>query len=160
MRTLLTTTLLATGLIVAGLAWQGAADATPPEPVEMPVRFEAVHVYVDSADVPLAAYQFELSATRGTMQILGVENGEHAAFAEPPFYDRKTTQQRATERVVIAAYSTADAAALPTGKTRVATVHLQLSGNNAGDLAVELQAASNPDGDKIQPTITFEKGTQ
>jgi len=57
-------------------------------PATLPsVRFAVVDVYVDSGNQPLAAYQCGLTAARGDVKIVGVEGGEHAAFAEPPYYD-------------------------------------------------------------------------
>ena len=42
-------------------------------PIEPKVRFAPVHIYLDSGDKPLAAYQFELKATTGTIKIVGIE---------------------------------------------------------------------------------------
>lgn len=157
MKTLATLMMLLVAAVgVGGVALNQHADATPPELIVVQPTFQAVHVYVDSGDVPLAAYQFEVTATRGTMQIVGVENGEHEAFDEPPFYDRKTVEGGQADRIIIAAFSTAAADQLPTGKTRVATVHVRML--DGATLNVELQAAADPEGKKIQPTITFEKG--
>jgi hypothetical protein len=156
MKTLATIMLIVGAIGLGGVAFNRQADATPPEPIVVQPTFEAVHVYIDSGDVPLAAYQFELTSAQGAMQIVGVENGEHAAFGEPPFYDRKAVEGGQAERIIIAAFSTADAEQLPTGKTRVATVHLRTIGG-AG-VNIELRAAADAQGNKIQPTITFEKG--
>ena len=75
MRTL--TAALLSLTVLAALALAQQADPAP-------VRFEAVDVYVDSGDEPLAAYQFELVDPTGASLIVGVEGGEHAAFAAPP----------------------------------------------------------------------------
>ena len=61
-----------------------SAQLSLPEPG---VRFAPVHIYLDSGDRSLAAYQFELKATAGQIEIVGVEAGEHKAFSEPPYYD-------------------------------------------------------------------------
>ena len=53
------------------------------------VRFEYIDIYIDSGDVPLAAYQFELTDAGGSIKIVGIEGGEHEAFATPPYYDPK-----------------------------------------------------------------------
>jgi len=114
-----------------------------------PGRFEAVDIFVDTADAPLAAWQFELTAGAGNVEIVGIENGEHPAFARPPYYDREANLQN---RIIIAAYSTD--AALPTGKTRVARLHLYIQGNDAPDYAVRLDVAAGPDGAEIPATVT------
>src|SRR4051812_6809037 len=85
--------------------------------VEEPrVRFRAVDVYIDSKTAPLAAYQADFTVTNGVAKIVGIEGGDPAAFREAPFYDPQAMQH---ERVVIGAFSTDAAAALPSGKTRV-----------------------------------------
>ena len=110
-----------------------------------PSRFLAVDVYVDSGAEPLAAWQLELRATAGTVRIAGVEGGAEGVFADPPYYDPKAMRQ---ERVVLAAFSTAAASTLPKGRTRVARVHVQVSGE--AKLALRLDAAANAAGQRIQ----------
>lgn len=108
-------------------------------------RFVAVDIFVDSQDKPLAAYQLEFSVTNSAAKIVGIEGGEHAAFGKPPFYDPKAMQR---ERVIIAAFSTEPADKLPVGKTRVATIHLLVSGRGELKLQTYLQTAANSDGSK------------
>jgi len=109
------------------------------------IRFQAVNIFVDSTNKPLAAYQLEFAASTGA-KIVGIEGGEHAAFKEAPFYDVKAMQQ---ERVIIGAFSTAKADKLPTGKTRVATIHLQVTGTQPLRFEVRLKTAATVDGRKI-----------
>jgi hypothetical protein len=109
------------------------------------VRFRAVDVFVDSTNKPLAAYQLEFTASAG-VKIVGIEGGEHAAFKEAPFYDAKAMQH---ERVIIGAFSTAAADKLPTGKTRVATIHLQTTGDQPLHFEVRVKAAATVEGRKI-----------
>src|SRR5512140_2968924 len=99
--------LLYFGLAAGLLAQQPATE-------EGRSRFGAVDIYVDSGSTPLAAYQLEFTATNGVAKIVGIEGGEHTAFRQPPFYDPKAIQH---ERVILAGFSTADAAGLPIGKT-------------------------------------------
>lgn len=90
------------------------------------VRFESVDVFVDSGESPLSAYQFELQAPPRDgfdAVIVGIEGGEHAAYASPPYYDPAALQQ---QRVVIAAFSVASEERLPRGRVRVARLHMQL----------------------------------
>ncbi|MBE0537829.1 MAG: hypothetical protein IH624_19385 [Phycisphaerae bacterium] len=112
------------------------------------VRFVPLHVFIDSGEAPLAAWQFELNAT-SDVKIVGVENGEHEAFAEPAYYDPAALMNN---RIIIAAFSTADA--LPTGRTRVATIHLQITGDADPDYELILTVAGARDGSEIPATIT------
>ena len=114
------------------------------------VRFEAVDVCVDAGDTPLAAYQFELAAEVGEITIVGVEGGEHAAFKErPPYYDPAA---RMNNRIIIAAFNTGQD--LPTGKTRVARIHLQVGRETEPKYVVKLHTAASADGKRIPATVT------
>jgi hypothetical protein len=117
------------------------------------VGFQSVDVFVDSGSSPLAAYQFEFAVTRGSAKIVGIEGGEHTAFAQPPFYDPKAMQQ---ERVVLAAYSTNSENKLPKGRTRVATIHLQVSGRGELKFETKLQTAASSNGVKIKAELSIE----
>ena len=119
-------------------------------------RYCAVDIYVDSQSTPLAAYQLEFSATNGATKIVGIEGGEHSAFHQPPFYDPKAMQH---ERVIIAAFSTASPDQLPTGKTRVATIHLQTSNSAPPTFALKLVTAADSQGNKIPAQTSFEQKT-
>ncbi|MHC4705292.1 MAG: hypothetical protein ACYTFQ_32505 [Planctomycetota bacterium] len=109
------------------------------------VRFAPLHVYLDSGNRSLAAYQFELKATAGRIEIVGVEGGEHKAFSEAPYYDPAALMH---DRIIIAAFNTGQD--LPAGRTRIATVHLQIIGD----------AEPRYEGKEIPAEITFEKGEQ
>ena len=133
-------------LALPTLAQEGAEEAEG-------VRFAAVDVYVDSGRRPLAAYQFELEATAGDVKIVGIEGGEHAAFSEPPYYDPAALTR---QRVIIAAFNTGED--LPTGRTRVARVHVRVAGPTEPEYSVQLEAAASPDGKRIDATATCEQG--
>src|ERR1051325_4419258 len=79
------------------LVGQASPNATTPDSPGGP-RFVAVDIVVDSGSTPPAAYQVGLSGARGEIQIVGVEGGESAAFAEPPYYDPAALQH---ERIII-----------------------------------------------------------
>jgi len=113
-----------------------------------------VDVFVDSKDKPLAAYQLEFAVTNGNARIVGIEGGEHPAFAQPPFYDPVAMQQ---ERVVLAAFSTEAADKLPKGKTRVATIHIQTSGAADLDFKTKLQTAADARGRKLEAKAISEE---
>ena len=122
---------------------------------EQRVRFAPLHVYLDSGARPLAAFQFELKATTGRVKIVGVEGGEHAAYKKPPYYDPAAL---ANDRIIIASFNTGGE--LPTARTRIATVHLQIIGDVEPDYEVKLTVAADADGKEIPTEITFGKGEQ
>ena len=148
-RPALALTLLLFGLAAGLLAQQPATE-------ESRSRFRAVDIYVDAGTTPLAAYQLEFAATNGVARIVGIEGGEPSAFRQPPFYDPKALQH---ERVIIAGFSTAAATDLPTGKTRVATIHYQTADTQPPQFELKLQAAGDPQGTRIsaQPSFTERK---
>ncbi len=111
--------------------------AGPPDSAAPQLRFSTIDIVVDSGDVPLAAWQVYLHATRGTARIVGIEGGEHRAFADPPLYDERAMLR---DEVRLAAYSTNEANALPRGVSRVVTVHVQVSDDV--EWQVELEAAA------------------
>jgi len=117
-------------------------------------RFRAVDIYVDSGSTPLAAYQLEFAATNGVAKIVGIEGGEHPAFRQPPFYDPKAIQ---SERVIIASFSTGSANDLPTGRTRVATIHYQTTDTQPPRFELKLQTAGNAQGNKLPAQASFEE---
>jgi hypothetical protein len=146
-------TMWSTALLLAVLIGAWLAQSAP---TEEGVRFHAVDIVIDSRNEPLAAYQLEFSVKSGGARIVGIEGGEHAAFKEAPFYDPKAIQQ---ERVIIAAFNTARADRLPKGKTRIATIHLQLHGDSRARYTVEPLAAATWDGRKIAVTTSSEERT-
>ena len=116
--------------------------------------FRAVDIYVDSQEGPLAAYQLKFSITNANSKIVGIEGGEHPAFREPPVYDPKAIQH---ERVIIASFNTVSGDQLPKGKTRVATIHIQTSGDDPLQCILKVQTAANPEGTKIAVEATWEE---
>ncbi len=120
-------------------AWELRAQQQPA------TRFTVVDVYVESME-PLAAWQFELTERGGRMQVVGIEGGESASFAEPPFYDRNAVEQGAADRIIVADFSLSGAETLPLGRTRVARVHVRLAGDESPDYELRLIAAGSTDG--------------
>ena len=146
-------------IIVASMCVMVPVLARQPDP-EYPtgqpkVRFAPLHIYVDSGERALGAFQFELKAFSGQIKIVGVEGGEHAAFKEPGYYDPAAL---ANDRIIIAAFSTANE--LPSGRTRIATIHLQITGRVEPEYGLELTVAADADGQEIPAEITFETGEQ
>ena len=132
----------------------GRISAQPAD--EAAVQFQAVDIYVDVKEQPLAAYQLEFAVTNlaCAAKIVGIEGGESAAFSEPPFYDPKAMQH---ERVIIAAFSTNAVSSLPKGKTRVATIHLQTSRAAEPEFELKLEAAADSNGNRIPAETSVEE---
>lgn len=115
-------------------------------------RFEAIDVFVDSGKQRLAAWQLEVRSTANDVQIVGIEGGEHPAFAEPPYYDKRAMNNN---RVIIAAFSTGDN--LPSGRSRVARIHVQVRGSGARTWLSELTTSATMDGTRIPAEISIAK---
>ncbi|MBN1817545.1 MAG: hypothetical protein JW828_09290 [Sedimentisphaerales bacterium] len=150
MKAIAATAILALAIALPLFAQQGQRYQT----AVPPVRFAPVHIIIDPAGKPLAAYQFELKATAGQVKIVGVEGGQHAAFrSRPPYYD---PQALANDRIILAAYSTNKD--LPTQAARIATIHLQITGTIQPEFELHLTVASDIDGEPIDAAITLQKG--
>jgi len=137
-------------LIVPVLAQQSGQDYST---AQSGVRFAPLHIYIDSGNSSLAAYQFELQAAAGQIKIVGVEGGGHKAFKEAPYYDPAAL---AKDRIIIAAFSTGSD--LPKGRTRIATIHLQIAGDAEPQYELKLNVAADANAKEIPAEITFEKG--
>lgn len=118
-------------------------------PVAVDVRFETLDLYVDTGDKPLAAYQISLHSATGNALLSGLEGGEHPAFAQPPYYDPKALID---EKVIVAAFTTADQ--VPQGRTRVARLHVQVSGDKNPEYIATLQTAAGPEGTTFPARVT------
>ena len=130
-------------LAMAGMGW---APAQPEDQPTVTAAFTALDVVIDSGESELAAYQFELRASDG-VELVGVENGEHPAFAKAPYYDPAAL---GGGRIIIAALDTGDD--LPTGKTRVCRLHVRETVSGARYI-VELTVAADGDGNAIEANI-------
>lgn len=169
MKKMIVIILTSVSLMVPVLARQSA----PNEPDdESTVRFSPLHIYIDSGNQSLAAYQFELvcnvpvkasspedNASRRhdqrPIKIVGVEGGEHKAFKEAPYYDPAAL---ANDRIIIAAFNTGRE--LPTARTRIATLHLQITGDIEPEYELKLVVAADENGKEIPAEISCEKGEQ
>lgn len=118
------------------------------------VRFGMVDVFVDSKEQPLAAYQLEVAVERGHARVVGIEGGEPGAFNQPPFYDPKAIQH---DHVILAAFNASAQSALPKGRTRVASIHMEITGSESPEFVVKLTTAGNANGKKIKATATLEQ---
>lgn len=123
-------------------------DILEPQGESQPeVRFKTLDIVIDAGDAHLAAYQFELNALDG-MVLVGVENGEHAAFGDAPHYDLAAIN---SGRIIVAAFNTGDD--LPSGKTRVCRLHVQETGSVTYDIT--LTVAADADGNAIDANISI-----
>ena len=150
MKKIMVISLVSVSLMLALLYARVGQAATRIDPK---VRFAPLHIYLDSGNKPLAAYQFELTATAGQIKIVGVEGGQHKAFKEAPYYDPAAL---ANDRIIIAAFNTGSE--LPKGRTRIATIHLQIIGEAEPDYELKLTVAADADAKEIPAKISFEKG--
>lgn len=124
------------------------------EPVSQPaVRFASVDVFVDPKGQPLAAYQVEFVADPQRVALVGIEGGEHSAFKVPPYYDPKALTQN---RVILGAFNTASD--LPNSRTRVATLHLQITGSDEPEYSAKIEVAGNPEGKPIPAEVSLSQG--
>lgn len=113
-------------------------------------RFEAIDVFVDSGDQSLAAWQLELTSRSKGVEIVGIEGGEHPAFAEPAYYDPRAMNNN---RVILGAFNTGNN--LPSGRSRVARVHIQVKGPGNRLWHTELTTSANADGKRIPAEISI-----
>lgn len=145
--------LLGLGMLAAGTAmggWShgrcgsiaGAGEAAP---------FAWIEIWIDSGDRPLSAWQAELRLLAPGARIAGIEGGEPTAFRDPPYYDPKALR---AERAVLAAFSTAEEAALPRGRFRVATVHVEVPDGAIPAAQLVLETAAGPEGLEIEVVAT------
>ena len=152
-RRLLTVGLLAAALGVVNAPAQQAERAAAPAATA--VRFVSLDVLIETPE-PLAAWQFELADANGTMRVVGVENGDSAAFREAPYFDLDAVQRGTAERIVVADFNAAPDAELPSGTTRIATVHVRHDERVDPDYQLRLMAAGNAAGEPIAAAIRLE----
>jgi hypothetical protein len=90
------------------------------------------------------------------MKIVGVENGASAAYSRAPYYDREAVQLGTADRIIVADFSLAEPSQLPSGRTRVATLHLMLTGPGEPAFELDLVTAVRHDGRTIDASIALE----
>jgi hypothetical protein len=149
MKTVIVTILTSVCLMVPVFARQYGQRYETEQPK---VRFVSLPVYIDSGSQALAAYQFELKVKTGQVKIVGVENGEHPAFAQPPYYDPAAL---AKDRIIIAAFNTGKN--LPTGRTRVTSIQLQIIGQAEPQYELNLTVTADAEGKEIPAKISYGK---
>ncbi len=151
-------------LAISLLATSQPAASQPQAPTTPTTRFTSFDIFIDPASAPLGAYQVDLRAVEGTIKLVGVEGGEHAAYAAPPYYDPAALHADAGEggdgHIILAAFSTAPADQLPAARTRVARLHVQITGDAAPRFEARLTAAATANGEEItaKATVTVSEG--
>jgi hypothetical protein len=113
-------------------------------------------VFIDSHERPMAAYQFELQATRGDVKFVGISGGENKGFQDPPYYDPAAMTHTRPARIIVGAFSLADD--LPKGKTRVARLSVAIEGDEKPEYAVRVIVAGARDGSEIPAEATLVEG--
>jgi hypothetical protein len=129
-------------------------DSTAPASTA-PVRFQTREVFVDPKGRPLAAYQLELTSDPARVMLVGIEGGEHPAFANPPYYDPAALNHH---RVILAAFSTSSD--LPATRTRVATLHLHITADDERlpEFSHKLISVADSNGVSIAAEISISEG--
>lgn len=117
------------------------------------VRFASVDLLIDSGAEPLAAWQLEWSDPSGRASLVGIEGGEHPAYVEPARYDPRAL---AGGRVVLAAFSLSHE--LPSGRTRVARLHLEIRGADPLLGECRLIAAAGAEGRELDARVVLTAG--
>ena len=123
---------------------------------ESATSFRAVDIFVDSGNQPLAAYQLTFRSTNGSIKIVGIEGGDHSAFAEPPYYDPQAMQK---DHVIIAAFNTGNTDQLPSGRTRIATIHIRAERGQPPAYGLQINAAATTTGKQISIKASVEERT-
>ncbi|MEE9391471.1 MAG: hypothetical protein V3W41_03100 [Planctomycetota bacterium] len=111
-------------------------------------EFRSYGLYLDTHDAGLGAWQVEVVDLAAKSRLVGIEGGEHRAFAQPAFYDPKALQGA---RIVLAAFAPDDE--LPRGKTRVATLHLRVDADAPPEFKLRLIAAVDALGNDIDAEL-------
>jgi hypothetical protein len=117
-------------------------------------HFRTVNIYIDPHNNPLAAYQLEFTGESENVKLVGIEGGEHPAFKDPPYYDPKAMMQN---RVILAALNAGDD--LPATRTRVARLHLEITGEH-DRFRTRLIVAAASDGSHIAADVSTEEGAK
>lgn len=139
--------------LLVGLAAiaQSTDDAAPALHAPTPAGFAVVEVVLDTGATPLAAWQIELTTSA---RLVGIEGGDHPAYAKPAFYDPAALSDAGGGRIILAAFNTAAPADLPTGPTLIARFHVAVDGGDAAPTirTTRLIVAADAAGDPIPGT--------
>lgn len=148
--------IMVVGVGLFGGGWSALTAAQDEQPTggEDQARFVAFDVIIETGAAALAVYQVAIEDRSGRAQLVGVEGGDVAAFAEPPHYDPRALME---ERIIIGAFSTQSAAELPAGRTRIATLHVRIPPGGEPDWHTTLDVCATEGGDAIDGTVTLQQ---
>lgn len=141
-------------------------------PGELPgagVGFATLELTIDPQGQRLAAYQIEVRVidpasaqdahTDVGFKVVGLESSTDPAFDHTPYYDLDT-RNTATDRLILAQYSTADRDDLPTTAINLATAHLAIQSDDDATALPKLQvivtAAYDDAGKPIDATASYQ----
>ncbi|RLE23295.1 MAG: hypothetical protein DRJ65_12155 [Acidobacteria bacterium] len=113
------------------------------------VRFRPLTIELEVADHSVAAYQVELKIVSGDTMIVGVEGGSAIGFTEPPYYDSAALSGG---RIILAALN--PFVSLPTGRHKVAVIHMRESGETP-IYELEVITAGDLDGNIVPVTAVL-----
>ena len=130
--------------------WPNASTGSPAveAPLKEGVRFRAIDVYLDSGAKALAAYQIEIECDSEESRIVGVEGGETEEYSEPPHYDPAALRGG---RIVLGAFTLDDNP--PSGRTRVARIHLEEPASLEPAYTARVVVAAEPGGREIEVQV-------
>jgi hypothetical protein len=124
--------------------------ASPTQPAAS-ARFTYVDLIIDPHGQPLAAWQIEFSADTASVSLVGVESGEGPAYSKrPPYYDPAAL---AGHRIIVGDFSLDST--LPTTRTRVARLMLEIQGDAKPHFTTRLMAAANPAAQSIPVDVSI-----
>lgn len=113
------------------------------------IRFTYVDIMLDPKGQSLAAWQVEVAAEVGEVSLVGVETGEHPAYAKrPAYYDPAALKGR---RMIVGDFSLD--ANLPKAKTRVCRLMLEIKGAAKPVYAAKVMAAADSEGRKLDVMV-------
>jgi len=120
---------------------------------ERPRVFGTIVLTIDAAGEELAGWQLRADFGKSDARIVGIEGGEHAAFASAPHYDPRALNGG---EIILAALSSHEE--LPTGPTVVAVIHVEHDRSGLPPLEVSELIAVGSDGNETPATVIQENG--
>ena len=139
-------------IAVAAMAQVGGPGVGGDARISLPAgesRFTFVDVMIDPKGKSLAAWQVEFSAEAGEISLVGVEAGEHPAYAKrPAYYDPAALKGN---RIIIGDFSLD--ANLPQANSRVTRLMLEVKGNIKPVYAAKIMAAADGEGKAIAVNV-------
>jgi hypothetical protein len=140
-------------LLLCALAlfcWQPEATAVEGRKGAKSKRiFASADIIIDTGKETLAGYQLEVNYPRSKVTLVGVEGGSGEGYAPSPKFDSRGLT---SGRIILAALAVKDKAS-PTGRIRVARLHLFAEPEALADLVGKVGAAIKPGGAKIRVKV-------